>query len=75
MSVLLENIPLVKLAIKTTSRTQVVNIFHNLTREFIDDIILVILVDDHEVLPSVEVKDVSASPSPPPVFLIIFSHG
>ena len=32
-------------------------IFHNLTREFMDDVILVI-VDDHEVLPSVEDIDV-----------------
>ena len=39
-SVLLENIPLVKF-IKTTSGTRVVY-FHNLTREFIDDIISVI---------------------------------
>ena len=39
-SVLLENIPLVKF-IKTKSGTRVV-IFHNLTREFIDDVILVI---------------------------------
>ena len=39
-SVLLENITLVKF-IKTASGTRVV-IFHNLTREFIDDVILVI---------------------------------
>ena len=39
-SVLLENIPLVKF-IKTTSGTRVVY-FHNLTREFIDDVISVI---------------------------------
>ena len=37
-SVLLENIPLVKF-IKTTSRTS--GFFHNLTREFIDDVISV----------------------------------
>ena len=74
MSVLLENIPLVKLAIKTTSRTQVLNIFHNLTREFIDDIILVILVDDHDVLLPLKSK-MSPPPHSPPVFLIIFSHG
>ena len=42
MSVLLENIPLVKF-IKTTSGTRVVYFpFHNLTREFIDDVISVI---------------------------------
>ena len=39
-SVLLENIPLVKF-IKTTSGPEWF-IFHNLTREFIDDVILVI---------------------------------
>ena len=39
-SVLLENIPLVKF-IKTTSGPDWF-IFHNLTREFIDDVILVI---------------------------------
>ena len=40
MSVLLENIPLVKFT-KTTSGTRVVY-FHNLTREIIDDVISVI---------------------------------
>ena len=40
-SVFLENIPLLKF-IKTTSGTRVF-IFHNLTREFIDDVISVIL--------------------------------
>ena len=39
-SVLLENIPLIKF-IKTTSETREF-IFHNLTREFIDDVISVI---------------------------------
>ena len=39
-SFLLENMPLVKF-IKTTSGTRVV-IFHNFTREFIDDVISVI---------------------------------
>ena len=44
MSDLLENIPLVTL-IKTTSGTRVVLIiFHNLTSEFIDDVISVISV-------------------------------
>ena len=47
MSVLLENIPLVKF-IKLHPGPEWF-IFHNLTREFIDDIISVI-VDDHEVL-------------------------
>ena len=41
-SVLLENIPLIKF-IKTTSGNRVVY-FHNLTREFIDDVILVIFL-------------------------------
>ena len=40
-SVLLENIPLVKF-IKPTSRTRVVYFPYNLTREVIDDVILVI---------------------------------
>ena len=42
-SVLLENIPLVKF-IKTTHKEPQWYIFHNLTREFIDDVILVIFL-------------------------------
>ena len=55
-SVLLENIPLIKF-IKKLHLGPEWFIFHNLTREFMDDVILVI-VDDHEVLPSVEDIDV-----------------
>ena len=52
MSVLLENIPLVKF-IKTTSGTRVV-FFHNLTREFIDDVIEVISLPNLYIFQSFE---------------------